>query len=342
MVEGKGRVRLKDIADVCGCSVNTVSCALRNNPRISKETRELIQQTASEMGYVRNNLASSLRSGKTNMVSIIVNEVKNPHFAGMINNIEKYLNAAGYELIVLLSPGQKTNMQMIRLAISMAVDGILYYPFSFDKPVVEYIERSKIPFILLDRWIPGVNADTVRCDDKEGGYLAGSRFLSLNHKSFLYVAGPLSNSSQIDRQEGFFNAIAEAGLPFSCVRIISWEKMQQALVSGDLVEQLSPFDYTAVFSFSDEMAYFIMKAFANNGIRIPEDISILGFDHIRQYFPYLSPLSSISVAEEYDFAKLVVQLLLRKIMYPNENHYPVVLPVNIFDEGTIGPAQRLL
>ncbi|MFR3702867.1 MAG: LacI family DNA-binding transcriptional regulator, partial [[Clostridium] leptum] len=175
------RVTLKDIANECGYSVNTVSRALRGDTKLSEQTRKKIQQTAKEKGYIRNNLASSLRSGASHIIAVIVNDIRNQHFTSMISEIELFLRQAGYDMMILCTQleeqGRQIGTQMVHVAISQSVDGILYFPYSDDKPVVAFLEQSGVPFVLVDRWIPGVYADLVRCDDVSGGYLAGRHLL---------------------------------------------------------------------------------------------------------------------------------------------------------------------
>ncbi len=143
--------------------------ALRGDTKLSEQTRKKIQQTAKEKGYIRNNLASSLRSGASHIIAVIVNDIRNQHFTSMISEIELFLRQAGYDMMILCTQleeqGRQIGTQMVHVAISQSVDGILYFPYSDDKPVVAFLEQSGVPFVLVDRWIPGVYADLVRCDD---------------------------------------------------------------------------------------------------------------------------------------------------------------------------------
>lgn len=333
----KTRVTLKDIAEQCQYSVNTISRAMRNDEKLPQSTRTYIQQLAAQMGYVPNSNASALRSGSTKTISIIVNDLRNPHFSSMLDQMERKLREAGYNTMILcthldLSLGE----QMIHVSISHCVDGILYFPYHSDRECIEYMKRCGVPFVLIDRWINGVMADTARTDDELGGYIAGQHLLQQGHTNFVYIAGSLANSSQIDRQAGFFRALSEKHIPQEQIQIIPWDDVEAARQNQQMRSLLLPTKATAVLCFNDTLAYHLMNELNLEHIRVPEDISILSFDYIRRAFPYMPPLSSISTTFS-SVAEVAVQLLLNRIHDTSIPPQIVVLPVQIFDEGTTAP-----
>lgn len=340
------RITLKDIANECGYSVNTVSRALRGDTKLPEQTRLKIQQTAQQKGYIRNNLASSLRSGASHIIAVIVNDIRNQHFSTMISEIELFLRQAGYDMMILCTQiaeqGEQIGTQMVHVAISQSVDGILYFPYSDDKPVIDFLEQSGVPFVLVDRWISDVSADLVRCNDFDGGYLAGKHFLELGHKKFAYIQGPLNNSSQVDRQAGFVKILRESGIPETDIRIIQCGEMDHAIKHNSIMDLLEPIDYTAILAFNDEVAYRVINTFRAAHIRIPRDVSLMGFDHIRKYVPYHAPLTSVFCAQEYNIGEIAVALLLERIANPTMPKQARILPVKIYNEGTTGPAKKAL
>ena len=124
------RITLRDVAAACGYTVNTVSRALRGDTRLPESTRKRIRETAVRMGYIRNSLASSLRSGKSGNIAVIVNDVHNLHFCHMLTTMDSELRKAGYNIMVLcMGFSEELGEHLIRSAISQAVDGILFYPY---------------------------------------------------------------------------------------------------------------------------------------------------------------------------------------------------------------------
>ena len=146
------RVTLKDIADACGCSANTVSRALRNDSRLSAATRTLIREAADRMGYIPNTMASSLRSGRTKTLAMIVGSVLNPFYSILCDLIQREAVRLGYSLFILCSnddPEYET--RLVNMAISRQVDGVLITPCSFESPALVLLRNSGIPFVLLSR-----------------------------------------------------------------------------------------------------------------------------------------------------------------------------------------------
>lgn len=341
MNQRRNRITLKDIARQCGCSVNTVSRALRNDTRLSDATLSSIKQTAQDMGYIRNGLASSLRSGKSHLIAVIVDDIQNQHYSTVINQMNSYLADAGYDMMILCTQADEvTCLHMINVAISHAVDGILFFPYTDNPYMANLIWENQIPFVLIDRGITDVSADLVRFDDYAGGCLAGTHLLNLGHRKFLYIAGPAGNGAQIERERGFADTLVHAGIPLTDIRILSAEDTIAAIANDSLMKLLSPIDYTAIFSFNDLMAYPVMDRLRMDGYSIPGEISVIGFDYIRQAVPYLLPLCSVSHKPEYNIAETAVRLLLERIKKPSASPKIQVLPVTVYEkDSTTGPAK---
>ncbi len=336
MKSDKSRVTLKDIALLCGYSVNTVSRALRGDTRLPQATLEKIQAAADEAGYVRNNLASSLRSGKTNIIAIMIEEVQNQHYSYLVNQLGLLLNEHGYYVTILSNAAEEVSEeQLAEFAIANAVDGVLFFPRSGSNKPAELLQKNHIPLVLVDREIEHFHADVVRLDDYQGGYLAGTILAGVSPQKICYLAGPTSNGSQRLRQDGFLDALAKSGISRKEVRIISNMDIMGAIRYNALADLLLPLDYTSVFSFNDEIAYYVMTFFRETGIRLPEDISLIGFDNIRLRFPYLLPLSTIAEEIRYSMAQIAVRLLLERIKKPDLPVRKEILPVRYYDGGTV-------
>ena len=334
------RITLRDVAGACGYTVNTVSRALRGDPRLPESTREKIREAAVRMGYIRNSLASTLRSGRSGNIAVIVNDVHNLHFCNMLTVMDSELRKAGYNIMVLcMGLNEELGGHLIRSAISQSVDGILYFPYMNNRSHIEIMQKNNMPFVLLDRRIQDIVTDNVRCDDRQGGFLAGVHLAGLGHKKYLFMSGENRSSSQIDRLEGFMQAMREYGIPESNIRVVPGEKVEAALADSTLRELLFPLDYTALVSFRDEVSYPVMLELADMGLEIPKDISIVSFDHLRGDIPYLPKLTSI-FSEGQSVASNGVRLLLNRIEHPDLPPQVIVLPVRLFDEGTAAPPAK--
>ena len=330
------RITMKDIAVECGYTVNTVSRALRDDPRLPESTRTQIQQLAMQMGYIRNSMASSLRSGRTNIIAVIVNDLHNQHFCDLLNRMDQELRKVNYNLMILcMQLDDSLAEKLVHTAISLSVDGILYFPNFDHKKQLEYMMSNHMPFVLLDRRVDQLEADTVRCDDHQGGYLAGKHLADLGHRRFLFLSGVSDNSSQIERLSGFLQAVREAGVPEENIRIIPGVQVEDALSHNSIGQLLYPMDYTAIVSFRDEVSYPVMHILQEQGVSIPRDISIVSFDNLRAENPSRPALTSIYT--DQSIAEIGVKLLLERIDDPSLPPRSIVLPVRIFDGGTTAP-----
>lgn len=331
---GTERVTLKDIAKACGYTANTVSRGMRDDPRLPATTRQKIREAAERLGYIPNTLASSLRSGRRNTVAVIINDVRNLHFCRMLSRLDPELRNADYnEMILCTRSDGALSMQMIQAAISQSMDGIIYFPNLGDRKKIEYIQAHGIPLVLMDRYAEGVEADIVRSDDEQGGYLAMDHLLSLGHRRILYLAGPDYSSSQVDRLEGCLRALRERELPMDTLRIIHGN---HNLADESIRDVLFPVHYTAIISFRDEIAFFALRALEERKVRVPEEVSLVSFDHLRGDFSYLPGVTSV-YTEKNDAAQHAVSLLMSRIENPSLPGREVILPVRLYDEGSTAP-----
>lgn len=342
MSNNTSRVTLKVIAEQCGYSVNTVSRALRGDDKLPAQTVTKIQTIADELGYIRNNFAAGLRSGHSNTIAIIVDDILNQHYSLLISQINHLLKNQGYDVMILLT-NLRDNLvlHMINVAISNSVDGILFFPFTTNTEPIRLIRKHNIPFVLMDREIKGISADLVCCDDYTGGYLAGQELCRLGHKRFLYVAGPSKNASQVQRELGFRKALSEHGIGEENLRVFSTVDVFSIAAShSEIMRLLSPIDYTAIFVFNDQTAYIIINNLQKANYRIPEDISIIGFDRLRHGIPYLPPLTSVACRSSMDMAKAAVEFLQNRIKEPTLPLQRKVLPVSVYPDGTADTAPQ--
>lgn len=336
------RVTLKVIAEHCGYSVNTVSRALRGDEKLPVQTVEKIQNTAHELGYIRNNFASGLRSGRSNIIAIIVDDILNHHYSLLISQMDRLLKETGYEVMILITNlRDDLVLHMINVAISNSADGILFFPYTTNAAPTRLIRKHNIPFVLVDREIDNIQADLVCCNDYAGGYIAGKELCRLGHKRFLYVPGPEKNGSQIQRDRGFRAALAEHGFGADCIRTVtSVDKFPISADYREIIELLSPIDYTAIFVFNDQTAYVILNTLRAAGYRVPEDISVIGFDRLRQGLPYLPPLSTIACSSSMDMAQTAVHTLQMRIENPSLPYQRKILDVSFYPDGTAGEAPQ--
>ena len=328
-----GRVTLQDIARETGYTVNTVSHALKNKSDISPATREKIQQVAQRMGYVRNYVASSLRSGRTKIIAVILGGMSNPYYALMSDEIQKEASSLGYSLIILCSRDDPDlEYSAAETAVSRQVDGVLLFPGKEYSRTEELLRASGTPFILMSRYTDADTADTAVCDEVQGAYLAVSHLLEQGHRKVAMLSAGYVPFASEKRTEGFLKACADAGIA---------DAEKYVAVRGgneDILKQLLAWraeGVTGVFSFCDVEAWNIITLLNGQGIRVPEDMGIVGFDDIQGRYSFPAPLCTVS----FDIPRMcaeAVHLLRRRIHHEDLARQETVYPVRLVCRGSCG------
>jgi len=323
------KVTLSDIALRTGYSVNTVSHALNDKSDISEKTKKLIRDVAKELGYIGNSSASFLRSGKSKSIAVIVSDISNPHFSVMIKEIEGHLRKSGYSAIVLnTDENEETEHQAIVSALEKNVDGVIICPVQKTEKNIEFLEKTEVPFVLLGRRFINKNWDYVVCDDENGGYVAAKGLLGLGHKKILYLSGPQYISSSRERLAGIKRAFSNSKYKDAQL----YEMTVPAVFLGDegaMVEMLSRYeDCSGIIAFSDMVALEVCHALKLMKKKVPEDVSVVGFDNIVSKFYLPLMLSSVS-SSKTNMSGSVVDILMKKIEGDDNKHHAVVLPTKL-------------
>ena len=319
-----GRVTLSDIAAATGYTVNTVSRALKDKEDISRDTCRLIQEKAKEMGYVRNYLASSLRSGRTRTLAMIAGSMVNPFYAILADLIQQEAVRLGYSLMILCSRDDpEMEQQMVEMALSRQVDGVLITPCSFESPALSTLRASGVPFVLLSRYQDHTRDDCVYCNDEEGGYLAAKYLLETGHRKLAMLSYRQVVFSSKERFSGFRRACAEAGLPEQDVFYACPEN--PASILPQLRSWLDQ-GVTGLFSFCDVEAWNTITLLEGAGVRIPEDLTVVGFDNILGYIQFPKPISSVDCNLQEE-ACVAIDLIRRRIHEPSLPPQQFRLPV---------------
>ena len=320
------RVTLQDLADATGFTVNTVSRALKNKSDISRETCQRIQAVAREMGYVRNYIASSLRSGRTKTLAMIVGSIQNPFYAILCNLVQEEAFRLGYGLMILCSnEDPETETRQVEMALSRQVDGVLITPCSFESPALRLLRSSGIPFVLLSRFQDGEKDDCVICDDRYGGYLAGKHLTERGHGHLAMFSFHQVVYSSRKRFEGFQQACLEAGIPAGRVH---YAVLDQEESIQDCLRSWLDSGVTGLFAFCDVEAWNILTRMETSDLLSSRKIEIVGFDNILRYISFMKPICSVDPGLDEE-ARIAVDLIRRRIHEPSLPPQQITLPVRL-------------
>ena len=310
---GRFIVRLKDIADKTGFSTNTVSLALRQSPRIPVQTRDIIQRAAAELNYLPNQIAKSLVSRETKTIGLVLTDINNPVLTHTAQAIELALAARGYGTLFATSNNNLAEeVRAIEMVRARQVDGMLIYPPSHrQREHLRVLRRANYPIVLLVG-DPDAGIDAVGMDERRGAYKATRHLIDVGHKRIAIIDGanPYGNR---EKREGYQQALTEAGIEIDPALAIdprghSVDRGYWA-VDGLMGGSAKP---TAIFAANDSLALGALHWCLKHGVRVPDDIAIVGMDNI-EFAEYAGvPLSSVNYGVEA-ITRMAVERLMRLI-----------------------------
>ncbi len=336
---GKATVRLKDIADRTGFSVNTVSLALRDSPRIPVATRRLIHEAAEQLHYLPNQIAKSLVNRETMTIGLVLTDITNPTLTRAAQAIEMELSQRGYGTLFATSNNDyDEEVRVIEMFRSRQVDGMLIYPRNHRK--LDHISKLRLanyPIVLLVG-IPEAGLDAVGIDEKRGAYIATRHLIDLGHRR-IAIIDATEKTGNLEKREGYLDALHDAGIDMD--DRLSVDPKGHSVKRGFWAMQIlfeMGSNPTAVFAANDSLAIGALRWALLHGKRVPEDVAIAGFDNIEFAEHAAIPVSSVN----YDIEKvstIAVQRLLGLIASGDVLPEPQVtqlIPEFIIRESTVG------
>jgi LacI family transcriptional regulator len=289
-------VRMKDIAKDLGVSIVTVSKALRNNPDIPEETRERVLKRVRELDYHPNMLARSLVTGRSFLVGLIVPDLLHPFFAEIAKSLSAVLGKSGYSLIIASSDEDpEVEAREIQHLVARQLDALVIASSGSDTVAFERMDRQGQHYVLIDRQFPGLSANFVGIDDEAAGRMATEHLVAQGCKTIGHIKGP-HVSTGIRRFEGYKSALLRGGIPYSDRYVaaglsVDTETSQGATAMRDLLKQMPMLD--GVFCYNDPLAIGAMNTIFEAGLRIPEDIAVIGCGNLHYDGSLRVPLSTV-------------------------------------------------
>ncbi|MBQ7786396.1 MAG: LacI family DNA-binding transcriptional regulator [Clostridia bacterium] len=327
------RCTLQDIAERTGFTINTVSRALKDKSDISVATREQIKAVADEMGYIRNRAASSLRSGRTKTIGVIVGGMSNPYYGIFTDAVQNAAAELGYSILIFCSrDNADLELQAVEIALSYQVDGILLFPCAGSGRTVERLRAVGMPYVLMARHLSRQEDDYVVCNDEEGGYLAARHLIDAGHKRLGFLSAFDVVYSSENRKRGFYRALEEAGLPRENGIYAHCSNTES---TREQLEQWQKIGVTGVFVFCDEEAWCAVTLMHEQGRSVPRDMAFVGFDNIQGILPVPAPLCSVGYNIK-DMAKNGIELIRRRIHEPDLPPQHLIYPPHIVCRGSCG------
>ncbi len=289
---------IKDVARLAGVSVSTISKYL-NGGNVLEENAEAIRSAIAELDYRVNPFARSLKTQRSRSIGILLPDMTAPFFGAVVTALDKTLREHGYHsLISCYSANHGMERDNLRYLISNGIDGLIYIPE--DLSAEEYYELTancNVPMVQMDRMIQGVQADAVLVDNADATYAATSEMIARGHRTIAMVTGPKSVFTAKERQVGYLRALSDHGILYDDDLFVSRENTFATGYHGfealwNLKERP-----TAVVSTNYDITLGLVTAVREKGLRIPEDIDIMGFDCVEVCSMMKPPLPVIHQPE---------------------------------------------
>ena len=331
---------IKDVAALARVSYTTVSHVINNSRPVSKKARTGVEAAIRELNYLPSAVARSLRQRATSTIGLLISNNTNPFFSELARGIEDACYRNGYSVILCNSDDDPIRQEAyLRVLMERRIDGLIVGSTGHDPILASMLKGARVPLLIIDRPMPEVSADIVQADHERGGYLAAKHLIDLGHQAIGFIGGPIHSSPTAERLKGFLSALREARIKIPRTWIAEADFTSEGGYQA-AIRLMKTHRPTAIFAGNDLSAIGALRFAAEKKIRVPEELSVIGFDGIelgRYIHPALTTIDqSIRRLGEIAAATLI-RAMSRETGHPPENHS--VEPKLLIREST-GPAPR--
>jgi LacI family transcriptional regulator len=327
---------IREVAKLAGVAPITVSRVINNAEYISDETRQKVEAAVSQLGYVPNTLSQSLRWKQTGMLALLLTDVTNPFWTTVARGVEDAASEAGYHVILCnTDESPEKQKSYFNALLQKRVDGVLLVPARDELDDIQQACQLHVPLVVLDRRLRQPLVDSVRCDSEQGAYRLTRLLLERGHRQIALLTGSQQVATATDRLNGYRRALREAGIGESAEMAFYGAftlESGQALARQALAANPRP---TAIFAGNNFIAIGMMQALHEAGIRVPEEISVVGFDDLPASL-LIDPFLTVAAQPAYEMGAQATKMLIKRLAgdgagAPQE----VVLPVTIVERKSV-------
>jgi LacI family transcriptional regulator len=278
-----------EVSALAGVSLATVSRVMNNSGRVTQKTREKVEAAMKELGYRPNAMAQSLASNRSNSVGVLVPMFYGPFYGEMLAGIEEELRTEGKHAVITAGHSESAEETAgIEFLLSRSCDALIIHADEISDYYLLELSKGDIPIILINRFIPEMADNCIFLNNEQGGYLATKAALDLGHRELAYICGPHWKADANERLAGHKRALAEYGLPFDEWLVVEGNYEESGGIRG--MQHLLQLDipFSVVICANDETAAGAAGVIREQGLAIPGDLSIMGFDNVF-FTRYLRP-----------------------------------------------------
>ncbi|WP_245271071.1 LacI family DNA-binding transcriptional regulator [Hoeflea phototrophica] len=319
-------VTSEDVARHANVSQSAVSRAFTPGASVSLKMREKILKSAAELGYRPNALARAMISGKSGLIAMLVAYLDNQFYPVMLEQLSRRLQASGYQVLLFMTePGDQD--EVVGRILQYQVEGIVMASATLSSDLARECARTGIPVVLFNRYVATSPASCVTSDNIEGGRLIADYLVRGGHERIGFIAGAEDSSTNRDREAGFYNGLAEHGLAVF-ERVVGGYSFEGAAAAARVLFD-RPDRPDAVFVANDHMAFSVMDVLRDElGLRIPEDVSVIGYDDVPQAAWKGYDLTTVSQAGA-QMVEATAEILVEQIEQAAVRKRAAVLPAEL-------------
>lgn len=327
---------MKDIARLAGVSTSTVSHVINKSRFVSDEIAERVNNAAQQLNYAPSALARSLKMNRTKTIGMLVTTSTNPFFGEVVKGVERSCYHQGYNLILCNTEGDNQRMKAsINTLLQKRVDGLLLMCSTLEGERLDVFDRyPDIPIVVMD-WGPILFAsDKIQDNSLQGGYMAAKHLIECGHKEIGCITGPLIRHQAQMRYEGYKRALAEAGIAINPDWIVEsdfeceggYQAFEKLYERGKLP--------SALFVSNDMMAMGVIQAASQRGLRVPDDLSLIGYDDVH-IAKFMTPALTTIHQPKYRLGKAAVDTLLYRLENPDTTAQVVQLEPTLVARSSV-------
>ena len=310
------KTNIYEIAKQACVSNMTVSRVFNNPDLVGKKTRERIMSIVNELGYRPSQVARSMRTKRTNYLGLVLPDIINPFFPEIVRGVDDYARKNRYNVILVNTDNDyEVQTSSVEMFINRGADGIILGGIAGGKKDTEFLNKiidKSIPVVLIDRFIPGVNASHVVTDNFKAAYDATEHLIKLGHKKIGVISSPQKIKIYQDRLKGYKKALEDNNIEFKQNYVFEGEENIESgyKASSELLKKI--YGFTAIFAMCDFMAFGVYKYCKKNNIKIPDDLSVISIDDINTSALLTPPLTTMA-QQKYEMGYNAAKILIDSI-----------------------------
>ncbi len=327
-------ITIKEIAKLAEVSTQTVSRVLNKKyDSVSKRTRERIEKIIKELGYKPNLIARGLKRNTMNLIGIIIPDVGNPAWSEVTKGISTGLMEKEYFPILFnTNEDERTELEALEKISSMLISGVLLIPSHSESRDYEILNSVEHPLVIVDRLIPGIKKDSIIFNNFKSAYDATNYLINNGHKKIVVLNGDKSLCSAQSRHKGWKKVMEDKGLYDSSYEYWGNFSIESGYkMTKDIIKKLS---FSSIFAGNDLIAIGAKKAVEDEGMKIPDDISIVGFDDIFSSGILNPPLTTVRVPL-YDLGLRAADLIIERIENPQNKIKQIKLNCKLVERSSV-------